>query len=165
MVRVRAPRSLSRVFDGLGADLGDTINRREESLRVPMKGAALLASMLSTGCSPAPPFEQQFIISVSQGGAPVPSMPVRLTTAAEESGCAAPAAEGLTDSTGRAVLRNVYHPGVVERYVVVVHPYGVCIMRRNAWVRVWHLATGPAPARVTLGCQLAAEPLCQGTVG
>jgi hypothetical protein len=103
-------------------------------------------------------------VVVEQDRQPAAGVPVRLVVS-DDAQCGSPAAEGITNAAGTVVLKNVYRPSRMERYLVVVHPYAVCLMHDGKWTRRWRLVTGPAPDRATLRCEWMVETDCKGTVG
>jgi hypothetical protein len=126
--------------------------------------ACVAVAFTAVGCSGPAPVTQEFVVLVEQDRQPAARVPVRLVLS-DDTECGSPAAEGITDSAGTAVLKNVYRPSRMERYLVVVHPYAVCLMHDGRWTQRWRLVTGPAPDRATLRCELTVETACNGTVG
>jgi len=125
---------------------------------------ALLAAGVAVGCSKPAAYAQRFTVSLAEGSAGVEGTPVRLVIG-EDHGCARPVAEGVTGSDGRVVLEHAYQPSLAERYVVVVHSFGVCFSRDGQWSRVWQLTTGPAPEAVAVSCKGLQGTRCEGQVG
>ena len=129
--------------------------------RVAVLVAALVA--LGLGCSRVAAYEQVFALHVTRGINAAPNIRVRLLSGPSVT-CESTGVEGVTDSRGAVLLRQRYQPAGVERFVVRVHLYKVCVMQEQAWLPIWSLTTGPAPARMDLECELGSVPATCRTV-
>jgi hypothetical protein len=122
--------------------------------RVGLYLAVAAIAAAGVACARPAPHPQRFSGVITRDGKPVTGLQVRFLSDGPENRCSVPGLDAVTDESGRFRVEQLYRPTLAEGFVVVIHPYRLCVAHGDTWTLVWQFTTGPAPDTVDLDCTL-----------
>src|SRR2546427_1495335 len=136
-----------------GARLIRTVRRTQwiKTFVIRLRRTLPLIPCLACGCVVAcsrPPYPQRISGVLLKSGQAAAAVRVRFISTQSAGACTTGGLDGVTDPDGRFRLDQMYNPSTIERLVVLVHSYELCVAVGGAWKPLWQETTGPAPRSI-----------------
>jgi len=144
---MRPPRVSHMTFDGQNGLTTSVTRLKRTLLLIPC-----LVSACVVACS-RPPYAQSISGVLLKAGQGAAGVRVRFKSTQSASACVE-GLDGVTAPDGRFHLDQTYWPSMIEKLVVVVHPYELCVAVGGAWKPLWQETAGPAPRSIELECNV-----------